>query len=219
MTRRHRLGGRRAAGLCAALLAVAGLAACGVPTGPPSAIPAGQVPFNLISPNPPATTTSLPGGVPFNIYLFNPDGALQPFQRTVPVKVAGLTAILEYLVAGPSADEAVAGVSTFIPPDTRVLSVSPPVNGVITVNFSDALRRVTGSSQGEAVEQIVFTIDNAPQIPQTTGVQFEIDGFAIGVPKGNSPETLEPVTMADYPGATVGTTTTTTPTATTAPPG
>ncbi|HUZ10122.1 MAG TPA: GerMN domain-containing protein [Acidimicrobiales bacterium] len=197
---------RRMVALAAALGAVAGLAACGVPTGPPQGIPPSQVPFQLVSPNPPVTTTSIiPSAVPFYIYLFNSNLTLTQYPRFLNVKVAGLTSILETLVTGPSALEAQSGVTTSIPGDTRVLSVSAPVNKVVTVDFGNALSRVTGASQVQAVEQIVFTIDNAQP---STGVLFEIDGSAIEVPKGNGGSTAGPVTVADYPGATTATTTT-----------
>lgn len=196
---------RRVAVLGAALVAVTGLTACGVPTGPPRAISPDQVPFALTSPNPPETTTSIvPSAVPFYIYLFTSIGTLTQYPRFLNVKVAGLTAILETLITGPSVLEAQSGVTTSIPADTRVLSVSPPVGRVVTVNFSDALLRVTGSSQVQAVEQIVFTIDSAQP---STAVQFEINGFAIEVPKGDGTETANPVTVADYPAATTTTTT------------
>jgi spore germination protein GerM len=207
-------GARRAAALAAALILAAAVAACGIPTGAPKRVPASQVPAELLSPGGSATTTTIAsGGVPFSIYLFNAQTSLQAYPRFLNVHAAGLTAILEYLVTGPSAIEITSGVTTFIPGDTRVLSVSAPVNNVITVDFSDGLRRVTGAAQVQAVEQIVYTIDSV-SIPQTTGILFQIGGLPISVPKGNGTETDGPVSAGDYPNAT-----TTTTTQTLAPPG
>jgi hypothetical protein len=199
--------GTRRAAVAAVVLSALTLVGCGIPTGPPSAIPAGQVPPNLVSPNPSVTTSTIvAGAVRFNVYLFNASLTLTGYQRFLNVKAAALNSILEILVTGPSPSEALFGVSTSIPADTAVLSVSGPVNNVVTVNFSDALTRVTGTSQVQAVEQVVFTIDNAPSIPPSTAVLFEIDGLPIAVPKGNGVETNAPVSATDYPAATTTTT-------------
>ena len=56
-----------------------GATACGIPTGPPQAIPPDQVPAQLLSPNPPTTSTTVPSaGVPFSVYLLNASNQVAP---------------------------------------------------------------------------------------------------------------------------------------------
>ena len=197
--------------LTVVLLVLAGtLTACGVPTGPPKAIPAGHVPAQLVSPSQPPNTTIPPGGLSFKVFLIDSQNDLAPYNRVVAVH-AGLQGILDYLVAGPAAPEIEVGVTTSIPVGTAVLSTSPPVNNVVTVNFStDFGDPVTEQAQIQAIAQVVYTVASALQ--PTVSVLFEIDGAPISVPTGSGTETAQPVTIADYPGMVSTTTTTTTPT-------
>ncbi|HEY3941473.1 MAG TPA: GerMN domain-containing protein [Acidimicrobiales bacterium] len=187
------------------------LVGCGVPTGPPKAVPSGQIPTGLLSPSLPPTNTTLPaGGVPFYVYLVDAQGQLAPYQREVALH-SGLSAILDYLFAGPSLQDLEAGVTTAIPSGSQVLSVGPPSDNVVAVNFSaDFGAPVSQHAQILAVAQVVYTIANAPSIASTIGVIFEIDGTPIAVPTGSGAETTQPVTVANYPGLLAPTTTTTT---------
>ena len=120
------------------------------------------------------------------------------------VHAASLTVFLDVLVAGPSLNEALSGVTTAIPGGTRVLSVGGPANNVVTVNFSSDFA-VSGSAQVEAVAQVVYTIDDSPPPkPAPTGVLFEIEGAPIPVPTGSGSETTTPVTVLNYPGMLAG---------------
>jgi spore germination protein GerM len=186
------------------------LGACGIPTGAPKPVPSGQVPGQLVSPNPPTTDTTIPsGGVPFEVYLINAQNQLQGYNRTVALH-AGLIGILDYLVAGPSLPELEADVTTAIPSGTRVLSVTAPTksDNVVTVDFStDFGDPVSEVTQIQAIAQVVYTIASAEPL-QPTSALFEIDGALIDVPTGNGTETAQPVTVADYPGVVTTTTTT-----------
>ncbi len=197
--------------LAVVLLVLGGtLTACGVPTGPPKAIPPGHVPAQLVSPSQPPNTTIPPGGLSFKVFLIDPQNTLAPYNRVVAVH-AGLQGILDYLVAGPAAPEIDVGVTTAIPAGTAVLSSSPPVNNVVTVNFSaDFGDPVSQQTQIQAVAQVVYTIASALQ--PTVSVLFEINSAPITVPTLSGAETAQPVTIADYPGMLSTTTTTTTPT-------
>jgi hypothetical protein len=196
----------------ALVLAVGALvAACGIPTGSPRAIPSGQVPVQVISPTLPITPTTLSGGVLYYIFLLtaqgaasgNPVGALVAKQRYVGVK-GGLTELLGYLVDGPDSIESLQGVQTAISPNTEILSVTPPpkgatgANDVVTVNFNSVFA-APGSSTVLAVQQVVYTIDTA--LSSNTGVVFEIDGEPTDVPLQNGAATPGPVSIANYPNA------------------
>jgi spore germination protein GerM len=176
------------------------LGACGIPTSAPKAIPASQVPPGIISLNPVGTTTTIPGGVPVSIYLFNAQGALTPYARVLAVR-GGLTDLMDLLLGGPSTGESEAAVTTAVPLGTQVISVSPVTNNVVTVNFTDVFRLAVGAAPVNAIQQVVYTIDRSPLITTSSpvGVLFEVDGRPIEVPLPNGVETGNPVTTANYP--------------------
>ena len=91
-----------------ALLVVLGLAGagCGIPTqqGPNTILP-NQVPFGLLSSEPPSTTTTQPrlsSLVPVKIYLLTRDQQLTAVERYV-FSPAPLNSVLAALVSGPTA--------------------------------------------------------------------------------------------------------------------
>jgi spore germination protein GerM len=192
----------RGATLVALVVAVAALlGACGIPTSAPKAIPSAQVPFQLISPSPSGgTTTSIPGGVPASIYLFNAQGSLTAYPRVLALH-ATLADLIDLLLAGPSTGESQQAVTSAVPVGTEILSVSSVTNNVVTVNFSDAFRLAVGAAPVNAVQQVVYTIDKSPLVNASppVGVLFEVDGRPIEVPLQNGVETSTPVTSADYP--------------------
>ena len=197
--------------LVAAVVAAAGLTAtaCGVPVGPPVALSKSNAP-GLFSPTVP---TTIPVGVQVQVFLLDTSLVPTPVTRYVGVH-AGLTSVLAALVAGPSTTES---DTTAIPVGTTIESVQIQ-NTTVTVNLSAAFALVSGQSQVQAVEQVVYTVATWLKRP-STGVLFEVDGLPTPVPTITPGSFVsDPVTVANYPLPT-GTTTTTTTTAPAGAPG
>ncbi len=174
--------GARAAVAAAVVMAVAGaLAACGIPAGSrPHALARDDVPFGLLQPSSPTTTsTSKPPAVAVSvpIFLIGTDGHLVSVARDVPVP-APLAAVLGALVDGPTTSESALGLATAVPPPTMVLSATVAA-GIATVNLAGPFAQLVGQAQIDAVAQFVFTATGQPGV---TGVSFELSGQAVQVP-------------------------------------
>jgi len=193
-------------------------AGCGVPTqAAPQTIPRAQVPFHLLDPEAPTTTTTTPPPpftVPVLVYLVASTGQNLVSSQRLVAPPAQLSAVLDALLAGPTAGELALGTQTAISSEVRVLGAS--VNGgVATVNFNSAFGEIVGPQQVLAVAQVVFTVTS--QLSPETGVTFEIGGTPTNVPIATGAQVPGPVHLLQYvalapppPGS---------PTATTAPPG
>jgi len=196
------------------------LAACGVPVSAPKPIDHDQVPFALLSPTPPTTTsTTSPSKalVPVSIWLIAANQEPVRVARAVPVP-ATLQAVIEALVGGPSAQDVAAGYSTALPSSLRVLSATTSTSAgqsVAVVDFGSGFGLISGSEQVQAVSQVVFTVATYESL--TTGVLFEIDGAPIPVPLASGAVVPGPVYAYQFVPAGVGTTTTTTTTPPTVP--
>ena len=183
------------------LLPVAALAAgCAVPTqGAPSAIPASRVPFGLLDPHPPTTTTTQPkpsSYVGVKVYFLNThaNDALTPSDRLVSAP-AQLPAIITALVTGPSSGDSAAGLTTAIPNDVVVISAGTTSPNIVTVNFNTAFGQITGTATEQAVAQVVTTVVDNTSLG--TGVVFEINGTHTSVPIANGAEVAGPVYLLD----------------------
>ena len=210
------------------LAALSVTAACGVPTqNAPQVIAKAQVPFHLLDPEAPTTTTvttpSPAFTVPVLVYLVNPTSQYLVSSQRLVAPPAQLSAVLDALLAGPTASELALGVQTAFSSGVRVLSAGVS-GGVATVNFNSAFGDITGPEQILAVAQVVFTVTS--QLTPETGVTFEIGGTPTNVPVATGAQVPGPVHLLQYaalapppPGSTTtapfGTATTgsTTPTA------
>ena len=186
---------------CAALavLAVGLLAAsCAIPTqGAPSSIAPSKVPFDLLNPHLPTTTTTLPKPsslVPVKVFFLNPTSQLQPEPRVV-ASPAPLDSIINAMLAGPTSAEAASGVFSAIPSDVSLLGTSTQ-GDVVTVNVNSAFGQITGTSTELAVAQIVATV--ATENGLGTGVIFEIDGQRTSVPIANGSQVAGPVYLIEF---------------------
>jgi spore germination protein GerM len=209
---------RRSAAAIVAALAVL-LAGCGIPTdGSPQAIPRADVPFKLLDPSPPKTTTTVPPAVavPETVYLVAPDQHLVPVTRDVALP-ASPTAILGALLDGPTEAESAAGLQSFLSASPSQVTVSVS-SGVATVDFrTNPFQLVL--DQTLAVAQVVYT---ATAQTGVTSVVIEIRGQSVDVPTAAGVQVGRPVTRLDYlaegPNQSTTPTTSTSPT-TTVPPG
>jgi spore germination protein GerM len=182
-----------------AALAVAFVSAgCAIPTqGAPSSIAPSKVPFHLLNPHLPTTTTTQPKPsslVPVKVFFLNSNSQLQPEPRVVAAP-APLASIISSMLAGPTTAETASGVFTAIPSDVAVLSTTSQAS-VVTVNMNSAFGQITGTSTELAVAQIVATV--AAENGLGTGVIFEIDGLRTSVPIANGSQVAGPVYLIEF---------------------
>jgi spore germination protein GerM len=182
-----------------AALAVAFVSAgCAIPTqGAPSSIAPSKVPFHLLNPHVPTTTTTQPRPsslVPVKVFFLNSNSQLQPEPRVVAAP-APLASIISSMLAGPTTAETASGVFTAIPSDVAVLSTTSQAS-VVTVNMNSAFGQITGTSTELAVAQIVATV--AAENGLGTGVIFEIDGLRTSVPIANGSQVAGPVYLIEF---------------------
>jgi spore germination protein GerM len=184
-----------------ALVTLAVVAAgCAIPTqSSPSTMGPSKVPFDLLDPHPPTTTTTTQpkptSYVSVQVYFLNATSALTPVQRFVAAP-APLMSVLGALLEGPSSSDP-QGIVTAIPNNVKLLSVTTQ-GGIVTVNMNAAFGAITGNSIEEAVAQIVATI--AMDQGNNPGVLFEIDGQRTSVPtaNGSQSEPNAPVYLIEF---------------------
>jgi spore germination protein GerM len=177
---------RRTVIACGSAALALALGACGVPIDSgPKALARNNVPFGLLRPSSPTTTTpsAAPVTVSVVIYLVAANGQLSAVAREVPVP-APLTAILGALVDGPTNAEAAAGLQSAVPSQTQVISASV-AGGIATVDLGGTFAQLVGTPEIEAVAQIVFT---ATALPGVGGVSFELNGQQVAVPTATGAE-------------------------------
>ncbi len=173
-------------------------AGCAIPTqGAPSTMPPSKVPFDLLDPHLPTTTTTLPKPtslVPVKVFFLNGGNELTSAPRVVAAP-APLTDVITSMLAGPTRAETTQGLTTAIPSNVTVLSTTMQA-GIVTVNMNAAFAAITGTNIELAVSQIVATVgaENGP----TTGVLFEIDGQRISVPIANGSLVNSPVYLFNF---------------------
>jgi spore germination protein GerM len=191
---------RRRAGALGALaaLGVVALAAtgCAIPTqGSPNTLPPSKVPFDLLDPHPPTTTTTQPKSlVPVKVYFLDTTNQLTPVQRYVD-SPAPLSDVIGAMLAGPSVPESQQGITSAIPSNVDLISATTQGN-VVTVNMNTAFGEITGNNAELAVGQVVATV--AAENGWGTGVVFEIDGERTSVPVANGSEVAGPVYILQF---------------------
>lgn len=191
---------RRVLGVALALVAVGGLAACGIPAdSQPQAIARNDIPFDLLAPSTTVVTPGTPGArVTITVYMVGLTG-LVPVTRGVRAP-ATLPEAVSSLLDGPTDAEVADGLRTAISDQT---SVSPGVVGfgVATVDLGGAFGQVGGQEQILAVAQLVFT---ATELPGVAKVQFTLNGRPVEVPAGDGTLTQGPLGRSDFPSLAPG---------------
>jgi hypothetical protein len=171
---------------------------CAIPTqGAPSTMAPSKVPFNLLQPELPTTTTTLPKPtslVPVKVFFLNTGNELASASRVV-ASPAPLTAIISSMLAGPTKAETAQGLTTAIPSNVSVISTTTQ-GSIVTVNMNEAFGAITGTDIELAVGQVVATV--AAENGWTTGVLFEIDGQRTSVPIANGSQVTAPVYVLQF---------------------
>jgi len=118
------------------------------------------------------TTTTTPTTTTYTLYFLR-GSYLGAAHRAGPATTSIATATLEALVGGPSSSEVGAGLSSAIPPATRLLGIRM-TSGTATVDFSAAFG-TAGTPRNELarVAQVVYTLTLFPSVKH---VAFEISG-------------------------------------------
>jgi spore germination protein GerM len=179
------------------LVAAFTISSCGIPTdSSPKAIPKNNVPFHLLSPSAPSTSTTVVPptvAVPETIYLVDTGQHLTPVTRDIALP-ATLTQTLGALLDGPTEAESAEGMQSFLTGTPADVTASV-ANGVVTVNFTTNPVQVVGPDQILAVSQVVFTATAQSGI---VGVLFQIAGQPIAVPTAGGPQVAGPVGRTTY---------------------
>ena len=174
---------RAAAGLLLLLTACGGAAHA-------IAIPSDEIPFSLArsSVTPPPVTKTAQYSL-----TFVQDGRLVNVTRQLSARNPA-ESVLSALLDGPTARESARGITSEIPPQTRLLTVSLS-NGLAQVNLSHEFQGV-GSSQSVLfrVAQVVRTLTLLESVSR---VRFQIDGEFVSVPT-DSGVVERPVGASDY---------------------
>ncbi len=194
----HRVRRRSRPSVAVALVMVGLLgAACGIPTGGPTAIAKSDVPFHLLTPTTSTTTTVSPTvGVPETIYLATSQHLVAVSRDVaVPTTLAStLTEVIGALLEGPTAEESALGLQSFLTGTKTQVSVTVSGN-IATINFTANPVQVVAADQTLAIAQVVFTATEQPGI---AGVSFQIAGTPTPVPMANGVLTPGPVSRFSY---------------------
>jgi spore germination protein GerM len=179
-------------------VALAVAASCGVPNDHgPRTIDAQNVPFSLLAPTAGATSTTTPSALSpmahLTIYLADADGNLVSVQRDVSAPGTVRKAI-NALLHGPTPNEA-NRLHTAITSDTKLLHLSGPKDGLVTIDLSRQLLDVTGKQQIVALAQVVYTATSRRNVER---VLFRVDGKPKEVPTGDGTLTAEPLDRLSY---------------------
>ncbi|MGH2531541.1 MAG: Gmad2 immunoglobulin-like domain-containing protein [Thermomicrobiales bacterium] len=115
----------------------------------------------------------------------------------VPEDKAVAAAAMRELLAGPTADEEDAGLSTAIPEETDLIDLAlESETKIITVNLSAAFESGGGSlSMRARLAQVVYTLT---QFPTIETVLFQLEGEPVEVFGGEGVILEEPVGRADF---------------------
>jgi spore germination protein GerM len=173
-------------------------AACGVPNdSDPREINAQNVPFSLLAPTAGATSTTAPSALApmsrVTIYLADAEGDLVPVQREVRAP-GTLRKALVALLGGPTPEETDT-LRTAITSTTKLLHISGPDDGLVTIDLSHQLLDVTGRQQILALAQVVYTATSRRNVER---VLFRVDGEPKEVPTGDGTLTASPLDRLSY---------------------
>ena len=196
------MSARRAVAAGLAALLAATLASCGLPADDePRAIAEGDIPADLLDPNPTSSTTvSVAAGTTVVVYLLE---ERQGGNRLVAVEREVTEAStpdqrLAALFGGATKRETDAGLTSGIPVDTQLLSVAvDEEEDEVVVDVSGDLFNIEGAQLAQAFAQIVWTATE-PSAGGYTRVRFLVDGESTTVFDADGASTEDAVSRADY---------------------
>lgn len=165
--------------------------ACGGTSGP-IIVPEDDVPFPLTRADASPEATSTVGRI---LVFFVLDGRLSAVTRTAAAGDTPVEAAMRAVLSGPNGRERSRGLTTNLPPATRLLDVH--------VTAGIAVADLSGEFQAPAepdaitvrIAQIVWTLT---QLPDVETVRFVVDGNEISVATDEGQSVDRPVGRADY---------------------
>jgi hypothetical protein len=163
------------------------------PSGGPSASTAPSLPTATAtaSPSPSSQGTGAQAGLQT---WFTRQGKLFVTERTVSATSGIGTAALDRLLAGPTAAENSAGLSSQIPAGTQLLGLRIS-SGTATVNLSPSFTSgATSRTMPLRIAQVVYTL---AQFPTVTGVMFQVNGQGVTVLGGVPVQSAQTAAMYD----------------------
>lgn len=182
----------------ALVLALALVAACGVPTDSSATVAdPDDVPFDLLDTG--TTTTAAPtAGTPAGPAVrlcFVLDGAgVVPVSRARDEIPGAADDLVDVLAAVPTEAETQRGLSSALPEPSPAIGVAVQ-GGVAVVDLDATFSDLSADQQLLAVAQVVCTLTDQPGVGQ---VRFTLEGERIEVPRGDGALTASPVTRDDY---------------------
>lgn len=177
-----------------AALLLAAAAGCGVSEeAAPRGIDPEAVPFGLLEPQPPSTTSSTAAvpRVAVEVYFVAGD-RLKAVSREVPAPIV-LSTVLDAVESGPGDAEAASGLRNAVP-DGAVTRASSS-SSVAHVDLAASFAAVDPAEQLLAIAQIVFT---ASAIAGVDSVAFSVSGRPAEVPIDGASLVSRPVGRSDY---------------------
>ena len=186
----------RILGVIAVIALLVGLGGCGGSSAPtrPSSIPASSTTSATPGTTAPPPTTQAPAPLDVRVYLLHGE-TIDVAHRTVPPTVRTATAALDELLAGPTPTERALGLTTAVPPGTRLLGVTI-AQGTATVNLTSAFASGGGSlSMRARLAQVTFTLT---QFPTVNGVVYQLEGTPVTVFGGEGIMLDHPTTRAMF---------------------
>jgi spore germination protein GerM len=125
------------------------------------------------TPAPVSTPPVKPAETRGSIYLIS-NGILVKVNRNLNTNTP-LTDSINALLAGPTPDEIMRGIESFVPEGSRLLKTPAIKGGTVELDFNQEFRYNTRGSEGCAaqIKQIVWT---ATEFPNVQNVQFLIEG-------------------------------------------
>lgn len=172
--------------LLAFLLALLALvpASCSLPTDKgPRAIDPSRVPQVLQPATGAPSLESGPDSTTIRLY-FVAGTKLVPVNRTIRLEAkSNARSALEALLAGPTTAEKALGITSQIPPDTKVLSIESD-HDVLNVDLSKEINQVGGTTSKTAYAELTLTLTSVAGISK---VSFLTEGVQVAAPtdKGN----------------------------------
>ena len=154
-----------------------------------------------------STTTTTPATMDVRVYLMQGD-KIGVAHRTITATQQVATAAMTELLAGPTASDSAAGLTTAIPSGTLLLGINI-AGGTATVDLTGAFAGGGGSlSMTARLAEVTYTLT---QFPTITGVDFRLDGKAVTVFGGEGIildhpatrtgfESLTPAILVEFPG-------------------
>lgn len=145
-----------------------------------------------------APTTTAPATMDVRVYFMRGD-KIGVAHRTVTATRQVATAAMTELLAGPTASDSAAGLTTAIPSGTVLLGIDV-AGGIATVDLTGAFGSGGGSlSMVSRLAEVTYTLT---QFPTITGVNFRLDGKAVTVFGGEGIVLDHPATRSGFESVT-----------------